>query len=110
MRILFDQGVPAPLRSYLTPYHVSTAYEKGRSKLCNGNLLDAAEEEEFDVFLTTDQNLQYEQNLLNRSIAVVVLSTTSWPRIKLATNAVMSAVQSACSGQLSFVDIPTGKL
>lgn len=106
MRILFDQGVPVPLRAYLTPYAVSTAYEKGWSQLRNGNLLDAAEEEAFEIFLTTDQNLQYEQNLSNRAIAVVVLSTTSWPRIKLATDAVLSAVQSAQSGQFSFVDIP----
>jgi len=69
-------------------------------------LLDAAEEESFEVFLTTDQNLQYEQNLREREIAVVILSTTSWPRIKLVTDAVLSAVQLAQSGQFSLVDIP----
>lgn len=106
MRILFDQGVPVPLRAYLSPHHVSTAYEKGWSQLRNGDLLDAAVAAEFEVFLTTDQNLRYEQNLSNRPIAVVVLSTTSWPRIKLATNVVLAAIQSARSGQFSFVDIP----
>ena len=106
MRILFDQGVPVPLRSYLTPHSVSTAYEKGWSQLRNGNLLDAAEAEKFEAFLTTDQNLRYEQNLRDREIAVVVLSTTSWPRIKLATDAVLLAVQSAQSGQFSLGDIP----
>ena len=49
MRILFDQGVPVPLRSSLTPHSVSTAYEKGWSQLRNGNLLNAVEEESFDV-------------------------------------------------------------
>jgi hypothetical protein len=109
MRILFDQGVPVPLRPYLTPHDVSTAYEKGWSKLRNGNLLDAAEKEEFDVFLTTDQNLQYEQNIRDRSIAIVILSTTSWPRIKVVTDTILSAMESAHSGQFSFVDIPTNK-
>jgi len=94
MHILFDQGVPVPLRSFLPP-SVSTAYEKGWSQLRNGNLLDVAEEESFEVFLTTGQTLQYEKNLRERQIAVVILSTTSWPRIKLATDAVLLVVQSA---------------
>lgn len=106
MRVLFDQGVPAPLRAYLTSYDVVTAYEKGWSALRNGNLLAVAEEEKFEVLLTTDQNLQYEQNLKGRSIAVVVLSTTSWPRIKLVTDDISTAIQSARAGQFSFVDIP----
>ena len=106
MRILFDQGVPVPLRTHLAPHTVTTAYEKGWSQLRNGNLLNAAEEESFSIFLTTDQNLQYEQNLRDRSIAVVILSTTSWPRIKLATEAVLLVIQSAQSGQFSVVEIP----
>lgn len=106
MRILFDQGVPVPLRRYLTGFEVSTAYEKGWATLRNGNLLDAAETEGFDVFLTTDQNLRYEQNLSDRSIALVILSTTSWPRIKLATNDVLAVIQTAKCGQFNFVEIP----
>lgn len=106
MRILFDQGVPVPLRSYLSPHNIDTAYEKGWSELQNGNLLKAAEADAYEVFLTTDQNLQYEQNLSARSISVVILSTTSWPRIKLATAAVLSAIESACPGQFTVVDIP----
>ena len=105
MRILFDQDVPVSLRQYLVGCEVSTAYEKSWSTLRNGTLLDAAEKEGFEVFLTTDQSLQYGQNLSNRSIAIVVLNTTSWPRIKLATDNVVAAVQAAHSGQFSFVDI-----
>jgi hypothetical protein len=61
---------------------VSTAYELGWSTLKNGELLAAAECNGFDVFVTTDTNLAYQQNLSNRKIAIVVLSTTSWPRIQ----------------------------
>lgn len=58
MRILFDQGVPAPLRRHLADYLVSTAYEQGWSTLRNGELLTAAELAGFDVFITTDKNLR----------------------------------------------------
>lgn len=106
MRILFDQGVPVPLRTYLVPHSVSTAYEKGWSQLRNGNLLNVAEQENFNVLLTTDQNLQYEQNLEGRLIAVVILSTTSWPRIKLVANDVLLAIESSQAEQFNLVDIP----
>jgi len=57
MKILFDQGTPAPLRHTLTSHTISTAYEMGWSKLENGDLLGAAEAS-FDAFITSDQNLQ----------------------------------------------------
>ncbi|HEX8011999.1 MAG TPA: hypothetical protein VF814_13850 [Casimicrobiaceae bacterium] len=77
MRVLFDQGTPEPLRHLLTEYEVTTAYERGWSTLTNGELLDAAEKEGYAVFVTTDANLRYQQNLERRRIAVVVLSTPS---------------------------------
>jgi len=76
MRILFDQGTPAPLRNALTPHIVETAYEKGWSNLSNGDLLNAAENNLFDLFVTTDQNLRYQQNLSGRKLAILVLPTT----------------------------------
>ncbi|MEA5451008.1 hypothetical protein VB780_20690 [Leptolyngbya sp. CCNP1308] len=82
MRILFDQGSPVPLRCFLIGHEVVTAYEKDWAKLCDGELLDAAEVEGFEVFVTTDQNLQHQQNLSARKLAIVVLNTTSWPRIR----------------------------
>ena len=106
MRVLFDQGVPVPLKKYLTAHDVVTAYEKGWSTLRNGELLKAAETDGFEVLITTDQNLKHEQNLSGRAIAVVVLSTTNWRRIKLATREVSLAIESAPHGKISFVDIP----
>lgn len=81
MKILFDQGTPAPLRDLLKAHQVSTAHERGWSNLTNGDLLRAAQDE-FDLLITTDQNLRYQQNLCGRKLAIVVLKTTSWPKIR----------------------------
>lgn len=106
MRILFDQGTPVPLRSCLRGHDVATAYEKGWATLRNGELLDAAEAEGFEIFVTTDQNLRYQQNLSTRKLAVVVLSTTSWLRIKQEAALVESVVNNAIVGQVRFVQVP----
>ena len=79
-------------------HQVFTAYERGWSTLENGELLQAAELAGFLVLVTTDTNLKYQQNLASRRIAVVVLSTTSWPRIKAQVESVILAVDSATPG------------
>jgi hypothetical protein len=81
VRILFDQGVPAPLRGFLEGHTVATAYEKGWAALQNGELLRSAEGE-FNVLVTTDHSLRHQQNLTGRRLAILVLPTTSWPKIK----------------------------
>jgi len=78
MRVLFDQGTPDPLRQSLLGHEVATAYERGWSSLKNGELLDVAEREGYEVFVTTDSNLRYQQNLAGRQLAIVVLLSTSW--------------------------------
>ena len=105
MRILFDQGTPVPLRDSLTRHEVSTAYERDWSTLENCELLDAAEREEFEVFVTTDKNLKHQQNLGVRRIAIVVLTSTSWPRIQREIAAVIRAVNEASSGSYTEVQI-----
>lgn len=69
------------MRRALTGHAVATAFEKGWANLSNGNLLRAAEAE-FDLLITTDQNLEYQQNLSGRHIAILVLPTTNWPEIQ----------------------------
>lgn len=81
MRVLFDQGVPAPLREHLPRHDVRTAYELGWSQLSNGELLARAERD-FDVLITTDRNLQHQQLLSGRRLAILVLPTTNWPRLQ----------------------------
>ena len=98
MRLLFDQGTPEPLRHLLTQHEVATAYERGWSQLTNGELLDAADKEGYAVLLTTDSNLKHQQNLELRRIAIVVLSTPSWPRIQRANAVVVQAIERATLG------------
>jgi len=106
VRILFDQGTPAPLRHGLSQHTVETAYERGWSLLRNGELLQAAEAAGFEIFVTTDMNLQHQQNLTERRIAIVVLSTTSWPRIRAATERVARAVEQSVTDRFVEVQIP----
>jgi len=103
MRVLFDQGTPVPLRRYLTPHTVTIVFERGWSTMKNGELLDAAELDGFDVLVTTDQNLIHQQNLSNRQIAIVVLTTTNWPAIERGVKQVTDALDGIKPG--SFVEI-----
>ena len=106
MRILFDQGTPAPLHHLLAGHEVSTAYERGWSAFKNGELLAAAESHGLQFQVTTDMNLKYQQNLASRIIAVLVLGTTSWPRIKAAAEGVVSAIDATTCGAYVEVVIP----
>ena len=104
MKILFDQGTPVPLRRYLPTHVIDTAYERGWSELSNGTLLTRAEQEGYDLLMTTDRNLRYEQNLANRQIAIVVLMTTSWPRIKQKIDRIRATVDVVQPG--TYQEIP----
>jgi hypothetical protein len=106
VRILFDQGTPAPLRRFLTEHQIATAYEQGWSRLKNGDLLGAAEREGFEVLVTTDSNLRYQQNLVRRHIAIVVLMTTDWSRIRLVVDDVARAIDGVRQGGWIEVRIP----
>ena len=99
MRVLFDQGTPAPLRHSLVGHSVETAYERGWSALSNGDLLKAVENASFDLFITTDQSLRYQQNLTGRRFAILVLPTTRWPVIQRHVTEVAAAVDSIRPGQ-----------
>ena len=73
MRVLFDQGTPLPLAQFLVGHTVSTPAREGWSRYQNSELLNAAEAAGFDVLVTTDKNLRYQQNLTVRKIAIIVL-------------------------------------
>ena len=67
---------------------------------------NSAEEQGFEVLVTTDTNLRYHQNLATRQIAVFVLSSASWPRIRVVAGHIASAVNSASVGSYVEVSIP----
>lgn len=104
MKILFDQGTPVPLRQFLKDHTVKTAYEEGWSALSNGDLLTEAENAGYQLLVTTDQNLRYQQNLRERRIAIVVLLTTSWPRIRPKAQNILEVINAMHSG--GYGEIP----
>ena len=106
MLVLFDQGTPAPLRAFLTGHTIRTAAEQRWTTLANGLLLDAAEAAGFDVLMTTDKNIRYQQNLARRMIAIVVLGNPQWPVVRLHIQKVVAAVNAATPGSYTEVDIP----
>jgi hypothetical protein len=106
MLVLFDHSVPAPLVRYLTGHIVTEARTRGWDKLSNGDLLAEAERAGFEVFVTADKNIQYQQDLSGRKIAVVVLSTPQWPLVRLHTGKIAAAVNAAAPGSYVEVQIP----
>jgi len=104
MKILFDQGTPAPLRRSLAGHVILTAFEQGWSNLQNGDLIRVAEAESFEALITTDQNLKYQQNLRDRKLAILVLPTRSWPKIQNHLDKVSVAVNSLKPGDYRELD------
>jgi hypothetical protein len=106
MLVLFDNGTPAPLRHALKDHVVVEAIDRGWDRLLNGELIAAAEAAGFDVLLTTDKNMRYQQNLKGRNIAFVVIGNQQWPTLRRYVERVVTAVNAATPGSYTEVDIP----
>ena len=106
MLIIFDQATPVPVRPYLQGHTVRTAAQQGWDKLGNGDLPTAAEAAGFDMLLTTDKNMRYQQNLTGRKIAIVVLGQQQWPQLRAHIQRVIKAVNAATPGSYAEVQIP----
>jgi hypothetical protein len=106
MRIIFDQATPVPIRPYLEGHNVRTAAEEGWDTLQNGDLLTAADAAGFDLLLTPDKNICYQQNLSGRKIAIVVIGNAQWPQLRPHVRLVVDAVNTATLGSYSEVEIP----
>ena len=102
-RILLDEGVPVGVRPHLPGFSVDTAAEAGWAGLVNGALIDAAERAGYEIMVTCDQNIRYQQNLARRRIALVVLETNHWVTIRAAVGTVTAAVNAAQPG--SYVSL-----
>jgi hypothetical protein len=106
MRIILDESVPQKLRLLIEGHAVVTAWYQGWSGLQNGALLDAAEQAGFELFITADQELSYQQNLTGRKMALMVLSTNNWDFIKAAIARITAAVNAVTPGSFAEVEIP----
>ena len=106
MFILFDHGTPHGLARLLTGHSITEAKAKGWDRLGNGEFLRAAEDAGFDLLLTTDQRIRYQQNLTGRKISIVVLSgSTKWSRVQLEVERIAKAVDAATAGSYSEVEV-----
>ena len=88
----------------LSGHTIEEARTRGWEELANGELIMAAETAGFEVLLTTDKNIRYQQNLNDRKIALVVLEHSQWPMVKLVAESIAIAVNAAKPG--SYVEVP----
>ena len=103
MRILLDECTPRVLKHRLRAHHVSTVQEMGWAGLKNGNLLAAADGR-FDLFMTTDKNLRFQQNLKKYSFAVLLLPSNRVSVIISLIPEIEAALNSINAGD--FIEIP----
>jgi hypothetical protein len=106
VRVLFDQGTPVPLRSYLTDHEVQTAFERGWQTLENGASLRTAEDAGIEVLITTDKNLRYQQNLTERRIAILVLARTDWRKLRTSVASISGALGRVRPGDYVELSVP----
>jgi hypothetical protein len=106
MRILFDHGTPSGIARSLAGHDVTEAIERGWHTISNGELLQVAEAAGFDLLLTTDKGIRYQQNLTGRKIAVVVLGNSTWRLVRQHLDLIALAVSVAAPGSYSEVVIP----
>jgi hypothetical protein len=111
LRILFDNNVPLGLRAFLSGHEVRNLIEMNWSpELENGELIEKVEAAGFDVLVTADQNIQYQQNLIHRRLALVVLKSNLWPRVRMHAPAILAAIEKAIPGSYQSIFIPAPSL
>lgn len=106
MKILFDQNVPRNLARHLRDHQVVTSAQMGWEELINGDLLTAAEAGGFEVFITCDQSLRYQQNLSGRKMAIIELTKSNWPSIKPKLEEVVNAVNKSFTNKYQTIECP----
>jgi len=105
MRILLDEWVPWPMHKLLSGHSCSSVQDQGWSGIKNGELLQRAEGE-FDLFITSDQNIRYQQNLAGRQIAILELSTNDLGRIQSARLLIEEAITTLGSHEFRQLSVP----
>lgn len=105
MKILLDECVPWPMHRLLSEHSVTSVQAQGWSGIRNSELLHRAEID-FDLFITSDQNIRYQQNLANQRIAILELSTNDLRRIQIAAKSIEEMVDNIQAGQLERLEIP----
>jgi hypothetical protein len=91
MRIILDENIPWPLVEWLQGHEVATVQKEGWSGLENGDLMKKVDGV-FDLFITADKNLRYQQNIRNRKIAILELPTNRLPKLLAIKDTIVNAV------------------
>jgi|SRR5436190_13804487 len=105
MNILLDECVPWPMHRLFTSHSCTTAQRRGWGGVKNGDLLRLAESE-FDLFITSDQGIRYQQNLTDRCIAIIELSTNKLHRLEAAADLLRSTVNAIQPSEFRRLEIP----
>ena len=107
MRVLFDKNVPVGVRGFLPKHQVRTVVEmEWPEQLANGELLTMAEQAGFDVMVTSDQNIRYQQNLEGRRLALVIFGSNIWPVVRQHGAVIAARVDEAKPGGCCFIEMP----
>ena len=106
MKILFDHGVPKPIARSLTGHEVTYARLIGWHEMGNGELIQKAEQAGYEVLLSTDKNIRYQQNLTGRKIALVVLGNSQWPLVRLHLDKITATLNACKPGSYTEIEIP----
>jgi hypothetical protein len=104
--VLLDKNVPYGTRLFLKQHRVETVEDRGWDRIGNGELLKAAEHAGFDVVVTADQNIVYQQNLKGRKIALVVLGSNIWPIVRGYADVIRMRIDVAEAGSYAFIEMP----
>jgi predicted nuclease of predicted toxin-antitoxin system len=106
LRVLFDKNVPYGARHFLSNHQVETVDDRGWARISNGELLQTAEAAGFEVVVTADQNIVYQQTLAGRKIALVILGSNIWPIVRHHEIAIREQVDAAVPGSYAFIEMP----
>jgi hypothetical protein len=106
MKILFDNGTPNTMARSLIGHEVTFARQIGWAELENGELIQRAEDAGYELLLSTDKNIRYQQNLSGRKISLIVLGNSQWPIVRLHLDRIIAAVNVCTPGNYAEVEIP----
>ncbi len=106
MKVLFDNGVPKRIADCPIGHEVIRARQIGWHELKNGELIERAEQAGYNLLLSTDKNMRYQQNLGGRAISIVILGNQQWPDVRLYLDRIAAAVNAATPGSYTEVEIP----
>jgi len=106
MKILFDNGTPKRIAASLIGHEVTYARQIGWEQLENGELIQRAEDAGYDILLSTDKNIRYQQDLSKREIALVILGNPQWPQVRLFLDRIAAAVNASTPGSYTEIEIP----